>query len=93
MELSPTPGPAFKIDTRTRNTYTVYLDVGFPSLHFLHSKSEKLRSLGFETNTLPVNYEAGAEIELTLPAGVAPLFCLTFFGICWVLMELREAIH
>ena len=79
MELSQTPGPAFSTDAITRNTCTLYLHVHLPSLYSLHSKSEKLRSLGFETKTLPVNYEAGAEIELTLPAGVAPLFCLMFF--------------
>ena len=40
-----------------------------PQPNLLHLSYDIFRSLGFETNLLPVNYEAGAEVEVVLPAG------------------------
>ena len=37
------------------------------------------RFLGFETSLLPVNYEAGTEVEFSLPAGSDPVFLLETF--------------
>ena len=49
------------------------------NIYFPSGSSTKLRFLGFEANMLPVNYEAGTEVEFSLDAGSDSLFLLETF--------------